>query len=493
MELIGLLTAKPVEKAPATIGADSEAVGFHIDGGYAALASGKQPIAENADGEVEQPLSDQADSAEADADEDATALLSTLVQADPENVRAPSTHLPFTFTPPAQPETVANTGTAEPGTTRVEFAQNTSLPARMDFGAAIAQRNLAQQDNTGAQVQDSPVPATAEIDFATAEISAKAKSAVELEQTVAAQAAPRTAPAFINQPVTAGAQKNVQPRTDLAGDSPDEDSALIEGTTDVETLISDRPVRAEQTVPTSSPKPALVPQSAANSPTTNIGPNASQQESLTEAIDMAFNDSMPQDDGTNPVQQAPSAPLTSVEARVETPNPLPFQPVSAASPATEMRAATTSLPQANTPIAFDNRFADRIAQEVAMISKTDRGISLQVTPERLGTINIEIMQGANGDTVRMTAEDADVRQIIAQAQSRIEQEMRQAGQKLSSFEVAGGDVSDSAAQQQFGDQREAGSLNDNRPSELGYVVEADEQTDQRQPPIPGDTAQVRYA
>ncbi|MEM1132567.1 MAG: flagellar hook-length control protein FliK [Pseudomonadota bacterium] len=493
MELIGLLTAKPVEKAPAIGGADSEAVGFHIDGGYAALGMGKQPLAENADGDAEELLSDQSDSTEADADEDATALLSTLVQADPENVRTPNTPLPFTFTPPAQPETVADTGTAEPGETKVEFAQNTSLPARMDFGAVIAQRNLAQQDGTGAQVQDSPVSKTAEPDLASAKISANADNTAELEQTVPAQVAPKTAPAFINQSATAGTLKNLQPKTDLSDDSAGEESAPIDGTTDVETLISDRLPRAEQTARTSSPKPTAVPQSVANSPATDIGQSASQKPSLTEAVDMAFNGNMMQDDGANPIQHSPSTPPTSVETRVETPNPLPFQPVSAASATTEIRPAATSLPQANTPIAFDNQFADRIAQEVAMISKTDRGISLQVTPERLGTINIEIMQGPNGDTVRMTAEDADVRQIIMQAQARIEQEMRQAGQKLGSFEVAGGGVSDSTTQQQNAEQNQSSKIAESNKNTAGYTVDDVASAEQQTPTISAENGQIRYA
>lgn len=116
-------------------------------------------------------------------------------------------------------------------------------------------------------------------------------------------------------------------------------------------------------------------------------------------------------------------------------------PQLAAQPASATAANSMPFTQSATPVTLDQNFAERIGQEIAMMTKTDRGISLQVAPANLGIINIEIMADPAGDTVRLTSENAEVRQMILQTQARIEQDMRAAGQKLAGFEVAGSGVS----------------------------------------------------
>lgn len=130
-----------------------------------------------------------------------------------------------------------------------------------------------------------------------------------------------------------------------------------------------------------------------------------------------------------------------------------IQPAAVQQPVTTN--AATPLPQSSIPVPLDSQFAERISQEIAMINRTERGIALQVTPERLGTINIEIMAGENGDMVRLTAQDPEIRQLILQTQAKIEQDMRQAGQKIASFEVTGDSASDRSGHNQNGESQTA--------------------------------------
>lgn len=89
---------------------------------------------------------------------------------------------------------------------------------------------------------------------------------------------------------------------------------------------------------------------------------------------------------------------------------------------------------------LDQRFSDRLGAMVgaAMGNATlkDGMLRLQVTPDHLGPIEIEMDSSGLSDRLQITVESEAVRQAVAQAQGRIEQELRQAGARLAGIDVA---------------------------------------------------------
>ena len=191
--------------------------------------------------------------------------------------------------------------------------------------------------------------------------------------------------------------------------------------------------------------------------------------------------------------------INSTIAESSTVNSVPATLTTAQSSAPNASSAAP-FAQSGAPVVLDQNFAERIGQEIAMMTKTDRGISLQVAPANLGLINIEIMADPAGDTIRLTSENAEVRQMILQTQARIEQDMRQAGQKILGFEVAGGsvgdDVSDSnafgGAQQNMADKNQERTEQQAQAHEFYSSVRSGDSAEE-QPASANTNDQVRYA
>lgn len=115
-------------------------------------------------------------------------------------------------------------------------------------------------------------------------------------------------------------------------------------------------------------------------------------------------------------------------------------------PARATSAATGNAPVQNSsaPMAsnageavleFDANFIDNLAREISNITQA-RGIArFALKPEHLGRIDVEIRGGEHGDDIKMTAETDTVRQFLVQSLSRLEQEVRLQGQKLTGVEI----------------------------------------------------------
>ncbi|MEO1045867.1 MAG: flagellar hook-length control protein FliK [Pseudomonadota bacterium] len=383
--------------------------------------------------------------------------------------------LAMAFLPVTNPAPVVSNSSALPTGSAIGSAESVPLPTRIDLMTVIAERGTATaaQDNR-AELDNSP--AKASIDNADAAVEAmppsaksgaietaakpaKAVMADSAMPSIAQPAALATATAITTQnlaqqtvatqsvaaqgvnpviiPITGDASRiQRQPTTSRDG------SGRIKPTD----IVSAAPATAPAKAPVQSGNILIKPDPETDIQTPDMVQSESEPQPQSEiTADNGAEFSVPRNSVAShtPHAPVPAAPFT-----------LPgSQPIGTG--ATPADNSPAPLPQATTPVALDSQFADRIAREIAMISKTAQGISLQVTPERLGTINIEIMPGDNGDTVRLTAEDAEVRQIILQTQSRIEQDMRQSGQKIASFEVAGDGVSNSSGQRQDDAQREA--------------------------------------
>ncbi len=124
-------------------------------------------------------------------------------------------------------------------------------------------------------------------------------------------------------------------------------------------------------------------------------------------------------------------------------------------------ASGLSQPQA-TPAAFipfDQQFGQHVAAAIGSainaMSVKNGMLMLQVTPERLGRIEIEIDPAM--DRLQITTESEAVRGAIAQAHGRIEQELRFAGQRITTIDVTARDTA--TGQSQHGPTDQHGSEN----------------------------------
>ena len=84
---------------------------------------------------------------------------------------------------------------------------------------------------------------------------------------------------------------------------------------------------------------------------------------------------------------------------------------------------------------FDANFIDNLTREISNIAQAKGIARFVLKPEHLGRIDVEIRGGEHGDDIKMTAETDTVRQFLVQSLSRLEQEIRLQGQKLTGVEI----------------------------------------------------------
>lgn len=137
-----------------------------------------------------------------------------------------------------------------------------------------------------------------------------------------------------------------------------------------------------------------------------------------------------------PTAPAP-APMLTADSVAPTPQTFAQVVAQQSAPAQAATPAQPNLPTAAT-VPFDHSFGQRIggaisAAMTAMAVKNG-AILLQITPERFGRVEIEIDRRM--ERLQITTENEAVRGAIAQANGRIEHEMRQAGQRITTIDVA---------------------------------------------------------
>lgn len=106
-------------------------------------------------------------------------------------------------------------------------------------------------------------------------------------------------------------------------------------------------------------------------------------------------------------------------------------------PAQASTATPQNLPTAAT-VPFDHNFGQRIGGAISAamsaMSIKNGAILLQITPEGFG--KLEIALDRKMERLQITTENEAVRGAIAQAHGRIEHELRQAGQRITTIDVA---------------------------------------------------------
>lgn len=136
-----------------------------------------------------------------------------------------------------------------------------------------------------------------------------------------------------------------------------------------------------------------------------------------------------------------AAPITPDMAQVATLNvaaaPQPVATAQTDPGGALLGAAAPAEPtiQHHLDLAHDGAWLDRLARDIAASADKDGRMRFQLNPERLGSLHVEIAPGANGASVRFTAESEAARALIADAQPQLVAEARAQGMRIADTQV----------------------------------------------------------
>lgn len=312
---------------------------------------------------------------------------------------------------PVVPAPVASEAVAAPIDTLAPRAAR-SAPAQQPGIPAPAAAAL----QTGQLI--SPAP-----DQAAATLTAPAAPLVQsVEQNVTA-AAP-TSPQGVAQPasqVQAQAQAQIQPQPAAP--------AQVAEAAEAAPMAMTAPAQAQTAAPASRTNATRAPISA---PARRMVEGAVQSPRPAEALSALFDladpgiqpaiSSLNAEQGVGPsieaVPPAWAAALNAVSPQVQQPATV-GAPLGAANPA--------QVPVHN--LAFDAGFVAGIESQIARLADGGQMVKIQVMPEHLGRIDIEMLAGPERDQVRIVTEHDAVRDTLVSSQHRLEQDLRANGQR----------------------------------------------------------------
>jgi flagellar hook-length control protein FliK len=207
-------------------------------------------------------------------------------------------------------------------------------------------------------------------------------------------------------------------------------------------------------------------------------PEASAKDAVAaarRAIEAAFHTARAVPDGEPQAAHAATPPPSRAGKELPAPIPSPALDVAAppsdsALPAFAAAASAPALANVTAPqpagttapapdrtldLTNDAEWLDRLARDIAQASGDDGAIRFRLHPQTLGQLRVEVMQGEQGASVRITADSEQARNIIADAQPRLVAEARAQGVRIAETHVdlAGSD------RQASGDPRRQGETN----------------------------------
>jgi len=86
-------------------------------------------------------------------------------------------------------------------------------------------------------------------------------------------------------------------------------------------------------------------------------------------------------------------------------------------------------------IARDTQWLDTLARDIARAAHSDTQLRFQLNPEHLGSLKVELLNGVNGTSVKLTADTEAARAILVDAQPRLVAEARAQGLRISEAHV----------------------------------------------------------
>jgi flagellar hook-length control protein FliK len=108
----------------------------------------------------------------------------------------------------------------------------------------------------------------------------------------------------------------------------------------------------------------------------------------------------------------------------------------AATPSGDVR--TDALPDTmnhHLDLARDSEWLDTLARDITRAAHSDTHLRFNLSPEHLGNLKVELLNGANGTSVKLTTETEVARAILVDAQPRLVAEARAQGLRISETHV----------------------------------------------------------
>lgn len=158
-----------------------------------------------------------------------------------------------------------------------------------------------------------------------------------------------------------------------------------------------------------------------------------------------------------------------------------------------------SAPTGNGPtghletLAFDAGFIGNVETQIASVAGGGQMVRMQIMPEHLGRIDIEMLAGPERDQIRITTEHDAVRDTLIQSQVRLEQDLRSNSHRVADVTVelrqqSAGAQGGSAQQQRGQAGPETAGARDAAQRQAAADTTADSKSAQRRP-----RDNVRYA
>lgn len=266
-------------------------------------------------------------------------------------------------------------------------------------------------------------------------IGARSSAPVEARQPVAVQApveatAAQTAPSVPAQSLAASAPATARQTTaEAVPAQPRQQEPAPQATAAM--AIAPDDARVVQTAPIATAAPAQAPRQPVSAaarrtidaamPTARRGDlRSSIMDGAELSVGSAMNSMAAEPVAPGAIDVVPpawAAALNAVNGQVQ-------QVTGAAAP----QAAT----QPQVPVhhlAFDAGFVAGIESQIARLADGGQTVKIQVMPEHLGRIDIEMLAGPDRDQIRIVTEHDAVRETLASSQHRLEQDLRSNGQR----------------------------------------------------------------
>ncbi|MEM8918310.1 MAG: flagellar hook-length control protein FliK [Pseudomonadota bacterium] len=252
-------------------------------------------------------------------------------------------------------------------------------------------------------------------------------------------------------PADRGSRQIIDPAPDAERSTDDDSMEKLVPSLELKKILNPPP-------PTASPKQSMPLAASANGKPEQLADDLKPAENMDpEAAEIKST-------ASNAAQGSPVNPLAGLRLRqsptAETANDLQVGTMRALSPTSNSAKAADAMAQASAVSAdavleFDSAFIANLTREISLITNSMGTARFSLKPEHLGRIDVEIRGGEQGDDIKLVAETESVKQFLIQSQSRLEQEIRLHGQKLTSLDIGTG--LDQGPERQASESRQAES------------------------------------
>jgi len=123
------------------------------------------------------------------------------------------------------------------------------------------------------------------------------------------------------------------------------------------------------------------------------------------------------------------APLAAISS------PAPIANVAPPAPAIAQQSAPAEVAPHHLDLVKDSEWLDSLAKDISRAAQSDTHLRFQLNPEHLGSLKVEVLNGANGTSVKLTADTEAARAILVDAQPRLVAEARAQGLRISEAQV----------------------------------------------------------